>query len=218
MNVNIETQLTYENLSYILATETLWTIDKNLARHIGFREAILLNELIYQEKFAKQEGLVDDDGFFSCSQETLKQNTTFSEKVQKCLCTKLEKLHFLVTRLQGIPAHKWYKINEELYAPKQVTISLSQTSPEEGFIYVIKGEKDFFKIGKTRNLQQRLQLFDVLLPFPVTRVHSAKYQNYSQIEKELHQHFSANRINGEWFRLSESDIEFIKNYKINVTV
>lgn len=39
-----------------------------------------------------------------------------------------------------------------------------------------------------------------------------KVNNYEVVEKELHNHFKKQHIRGEWFKLNNEDIDFIKTY------
>jgi len=85
---------------------------------------------------------------------------------------------------------------------------------ETGTVYVIRS-KYGCKIGSTKNIKSRRQLFAVKLPFSWELVYQAECENYRDIERELHQHFADKRLNGEWFDLDETDIEYIKSYTAN---
>lgn len=82
---------------------------------------------------------------------------------------------------------------------------------EKGFIYFIQEEYSrTIKIGKTKSLDNRLTLFDVKLPFDFELIHVIYSKNYSQTESLLHNYFKSNRVNGEWFSLTEDEIKTIK--------
>lgn len=82
---------------------------------------------------------------------------------------------------------------------------------ENGFIYVLKS--DFgYKIGKTRRPEKRFAHFGVKLPFEVVKIIEIEVVGYHELEMELHNKFKDKFINGEWFNLSEIDLENIKNY------
>lgn len=82
-------------------------------------------------------------------------------------------------------------------------------SEEIGYIYVIKTIYGF-KIGKTKNLRNRMNVFGVQLPFKYILVYDAKIINYHYVEKMLHDKFKHKHINGEWFNLTPEDLEEIK--------
>lgn len=93
------------------------------------------------------------------------------------------------------------------YSPKR-KVNLD----EKGYVYIIK--EDFYgmyKIGKAKNLGERLNLFNVQLPFDIKLIHVIWDRNYGIIEQLLHIHFDSKRLNGEWFNLSKDDIEWIRN-------
>jgi hypothetical protein len=83
--------------------------------------------------------------------------------------------------------------------------------PRVGYVYLVWSEHGY-KIGKSVNVRQRTRLFSVKLPFPIRVEHFAKFSDYSQAEKTLHDYFHEQRLDGEWFQLSEADIELIKSF------
>ena len=81
-----------------------------------------------------------------------------------------------------------------------------------GWVYLIKSDTGHYKIGQTSNLHDRLRTFEVKLPFEITPIH-AFFCHYDRLfcEKWLHEKFAAKRIRGEWFSLTNDDVEFIKS-------
>ena len=86
-----------------------------------------------------------------------------------------------------------------------------------GYIYVIKSQHGY-KIGKTVNLKTRLNLFEVKLPFPIALSHYAWFENYSKAERDFHLMFSDKRLEGEWFDLTDRDLEEIKRHGQSVPI
>jgi len=80
-----------------------------------------------------------------------------------------------------------------------------------GYVYLVWSEHGI-KIGKSVNVKQRTRLFSVKLPFPIKVEHYAKFSDYSQAERTLHEHFHSQRLDGEWFNLSDADVELIKTF------
>lgn len=99
---------------------------------------------------------------------------------------------------------------EQMQAPALAPVQKSERGKSRGHVYVIKGERGAYKIGKTNNLDNRLKLFHVKLPFDIHLIHAIPSGDIDLLEKELHQKYDAQRINGEWFELSDEDIEEIK--------
>jgi hypothetical protein len=85
-----------------------------------------------------------------------------------------------------------------------------KSKPTNGYVYLIKADNGLYKIGKSKNLHARINEFGVKLPVKTELIHSIANSDFSTLELELHERFSDKREHGEWFRLSESDIEEIK--------
>jgi hypothetical protein len=79
-----------------------------------------------------------------------------------------------------------------------------------GYVYLLRSEYGF-KIGKTVSMKSRTRLFEVKLPFRFSVEHFAHFENYSQAERNLHEHFRGQRLEGEWFDLRPADIAHIKS-------
>jgi len=97
------------------------------------------------------------------------------------------------------------------YPKAEETPSLDYPSTKTGCIYLVKEKNDgHIKIGRTVDIKSRLRTFSVKLPFKVDLIHSFKSSDYISAEKLLHRHFQSKRVDGEWFLLTELDIEKIK--------
>lgn len=79
-----------------------------------------------------------------------------------------------------------------------------------GYIYIIKSEMGSCKIGRSKNVPDRLKLFEVKLPFNFEIIHLFPCCDMVDAERQLHLIFGEKRVNGEWFELSNSDIAIIK--------
>lgn len=82
---------------------------------------------------------------------------------------------------------------------------------KKGFIYLmIDTANGYTKIGFSRNPKHRERTLQSEKP---TIELIWKKEGTTKNEKELHEIFSHCRLRGEWFNLTRSDIELIKNYK-----
>lgn len=105
---------------------------------------------------------------------------------------------------------------EWLYPPKPkaaVAVQHEQKAREpgvDGFVYLLQSPTGVFKIGHTKNPNNRLQTFNVKLPFEVEYICVIQTLDMRALERELHTHFSTQRINGEWFKLTPEDVDYIK--------
>ena len=81
----------------------------------------------------------------------------------------------------------------------------------EGFVYVLKSKdaNPVHKIGRSRQLDTRIKGFNTKLPFEVDVLHTFKTNDTIRAEKCLHDQYADKRTNGEWFKLTEEDIQAI---------
>ena len=77
-------------------------------------------------------------------------------------------------------------------------------------MYFIRAANGLTKIGITKNLYTRLGALDVSSPIELSLVYFAITPTASQTEKKLHEKFSTKRVKGEWFNLSNEDMQWIK--------
>lgn len=71
-----------------------------------------------------------------------------------------------------------------------------------GWVYILDDQMGHYKIGKARDLSERIKQLKILLPFPVVLHYAIKVDDRHQIERFLHSHYGKFRINGEWFALT----------------
>lgn len=98
------------------------------------------------------------------------------------------------------------KANEILHSyPKE------QKKDNEGFVYILKEHKyNTYKIGKTKNVEKRLNEFHVKLPYETTVENLIFCKDHHKAEILFHELFKGKRLDGEWFRLTEDDLEKIR--------
>jgi hypothetical protein len=78
-----------------------------------------------------------------------------------------------------------------------------------GHVYVIR-DKNFYKIGSTKNLVDRMKNYNTHNPNEIVLELYRLVNNYQTLEKLLHETFSAKRVRGEWFELTSSDLDEIQ--------
>lgn len=79
-----------------------------------------------------------------------------------------------------------------------------------GYVYIIK-VKEYYKIGRTTNPKKRFTDFSIFME-KLEVVHCQFTKFYKHIEKELHKMFSHKNTNGEWFLLTEDELNVALNY------
>lgn len=80
-----------------------------------------------------------------------------------------------------------------------------------GWVYLLRSSDDVYKIGRTRDPKNRIRTFSVKLPFDVEYEHLVRCDDMYAMETELHQRFADKRLDGEWFILTDNDVEYIKS-------
>jgi len=82
----------------------------------------------------------------------------------------------------------------------------------EGYVYLIRSETNFWKIGRTVNPEDRMRTFKTKLPFDVEYEHLIACYDQRLLELQLHRQFDGKRQRGEWFSLDPNDVAYIKRF------
>lgn len=83
-----------------------------------------------------------------------------------------------------------------------------------GYVYLLATAIGYYKIGCSSKPLSRLMTFGVQLPFAVECLHTIFSVDMYGLEAELHTRFREKRAQGEWFRLSPADIEYVKGLSL----
>ena len=79
-----------------------------------------------------------------------------------------------------------------------------------GYTYILRGYTGLYKIGTSINPKSRISDLRRMNPGPLDLV--ALINGGRNMEAELHRSFSHCRCHGEWFRLSDAELETIRAY------
>lgn len=111
----------------------------------------------------------------------------------------------------GIQQQKIYLFESNQYELEQIIESPDLQGKAPGYVYFVQEYMNgSFKIGKTRNLEKRMNIFGVKLPFENKPIFLIKTGNHHQTEVAFHKHFTDKRLEGEWFALTKEDLAWIK--------
>ena len=97
-----------------------------------------------------------------------------------------------------------------------------KNTPETEYIYIFSNPSfpEFIKIGRTQNVQKRLQTLstNTAIPLPFECIYACEVSNASKVERTLHTTFEANRVapNREFFRMEpEPAIAILELVSVN---
>lgn len=101
------------NILKLIASNAYIITSKELARAFGLNAAVLLGELASKHNYWEAHNKLTEDGFFFATAEDIEHETTLSAYQQRAAIAKLEKLGVVETKLKGIPAVKYFKLDAE---------------------------------------------------------------------------------------------------------
>lgn len=84
---------------------------------------------------------------------------------------------------------------------------------EYGFVYLARGHRGEYKIGRTTLVDRRVSELGATGPVALTLVHEIKTDDPVGVEAYWHRRFEQKRMRGEWFSLTASDVTAFKRWK-----
>jgi hypothetical protein len=89
-----------------------------------------------------------------------------------------------------------------------------QDSYRTGSVYLVRNDHNgMVKVGRSLNVEKRLKTLQTSNPFPLTLILTILTNDSPQVESNLHKIFRHKRVYGEWFNLSDQDIDLVLNLK-----
>ena len=109
-------------MKHLLSSTAFIVLNKELARQVGLKEAVLLADLISKEEYFIANGMTD--GWFFNTEANIYKDTTLTAYQQRNALKTLRKHQIIETKRKGVPARQYFKINE---ANLLVLISCEET-------------------------------------------------------------------------------------------
>lgn len=111
-----------------------------------------------------------------------------------------------------------YRVPEDQQAAAQQRfIDAVKANLRPGYVYVLEvpNSPGLYKIGRTSDPANRLRTFNVKLPFAIKYLCTIQTDDMYQLESDLHQHFADKRSDGEFFLLTQDDIQYIQSLSVH---
>lgn len=97
-----------------LNPDNTMTFNRLLAHSIGAVETIIFFTLVGKFYYYSDREMLEEDGWFYVTVPDLHESTSFGEKVQRNAIKHLENIGFIQTALKGVPAKRYFKVNNDM--------------------------------------------------------------------------------------------------------
>ena len=98
-------------MKHLLSSTAFLVLNKQLAKQIGLKAAVLLADLISKEEYFIAKGMTD--GWFFNTEANIEEDTTLNSYHQRKCIKTLKKEGLIEVKRKGIPAKQYFKINEQ---------------------------------------------------------------------------------------------------------
>jgi len=129
-------------MKHLLSSSAFLIVNKQLAKQVGLKGAVLLADLISKEEYFISNGMTD--GWFFNTAKNIEADTCLTTHQQRKAIKKLKELGIIETKVIGIPAKQHFKIIENKL------LSFFNTSLEEIDKQVCKKQKTINKNKEIR--------------------------------------------------------------------
>ena len=117
-------------MKHLLSSSAFLIVNKQLAKQVGLKGAVLLADLISKEEYFIANGMTD--GWFFNTAKNIEKDTCLTSHQQRKAIKNLKYLGVIETKVVGIPAKQHFKIIENKL------LSYFNTSCEESVKQVVK--------------------------------------------------------------------------------
>jgi len=145
-------------MKHLLSSSAFIVLNKELARQVGLKEAVLLADLISKEEYFIANGMTD--GWFFNTAKNIEDDTCLTSHQQRKAIKSLKDLGIIETKLVGIPAKQHFKImenkllsyfNPQLLKKRKLVIKKAKTSCVESEQLAVKKTQTINKNNNKNN-------------------------------------------------------------------
>ena len=130
-------------MKHLLSSSAFLIVNKQLAKQVGLKGAVLLADLISKEEYFIANGMTD--GWFFNTAKNIEEDTCLTSHQQRNAIKSLKDLGIIETKVVGIPAKQHFKIIENKL------LSYFNTSCEESAKLVVKKTQTINKNNNNNN-------------------------------------------------------------------
>ncbi len=130
-------------MKHLLSSSAFLIVNKQLAKQVGLKGAVLLADLISKEEYFIANGMTD--GWFFNTAKNIEDDTCLTSHQQRKAIKRLKDLGIIETKVVGIPAKQHFKIIENKL------LSYFNTSCEETAKLVVKKTQTINKNNNKNN-------------------------------------------------------------------
>ena len=130
-------------MKHLLSSSAFLIVNKQLAKQVGLKGAVLLADLISKEEYFIANGMTD--GWFFNTAKNIEEDTCLTSHQQRKAIKNLKDLGIIETKVVGIPAKQHFKIIENKL------LSYFNTSCEETAKLVVKKTQTINKNNNNNN-------------------------------------------------------------------
>ena len=130
-------------MKHLLSSSAFLIVNKQLAKQVGLKGAVLLADLISKEEYFIANGMTD--GWFFNTAKNIEEDTCLTSHQQRKAIKNLKDLGIIETKVVGIPAKQHFKIIENKL------LSYFNTSCKESAKLVVKKTQTINKNNNNNN-------------------------------------------------------------------
>jgi len=137
-------------MKHLLSSSAFLIVNKQLAKQVGLKGAVLLADLISKEEYFIANGMTD--GWFFNTAKNIEEDTCLTSHQQRKAIKSLKELGIIETKVIGIPAKQHFKIIENKL------LSYFNTSCEETAKLVVKKTQTINKNNNKNNNNNNISI------------------------------------------------------------